>query len=165
MKKILLIRHAKSNLNNSGLNDFDRPLNERGKEDALFMGKRLFSKKIFPDIIISSPAKRALSTVRKIAKEINYLDDKIIYNENLYLAHIPDFIEIINNISSSISSVFIVSHNPGITEIAEYLTGELINIIPTTGLVCIEFNKYSWQSIKKKEGRMIFFDYPKKHKH
>jgi len=164
LKKIFLIRHAKSNWSNSEFNDFNRLLNNQGKIDAPFMGKRLFSKKVYPDLIITSPAKRALNTTIKIAKEINYPDDKIIQNKDLYLARIPEFVEIINNISNSISSVFIVSHNPGITETAEYLTGEIIDTIPTTGILCIEFNTNSWHSIKKEEGRVLFFDYPKKHK-
>ncbi|MCC6685100.1 MAG: histidine phosphatase family protein, partial [Bacteroidia bacterium] len=80
MKQLVLVRHAKSDWANPELKDFDRPLNERGKQNAPEMGKRLASKKWPVDLIVSSPAKRALKTARLLAKEIHYATDDIDQN-------------------------------------------------------------------------------------
>ncbi|MDP2894669.1 MAG: histidine phosphatase family protein, partial [Sulfurimonas sp.] len=72
MKKLYIIRHAKSSRSDETLEDFERPLNKRGKENAPMMGERLKEKGIMPGIIISSPAKRAKTTAEVIAKEIGY---------------------------------------------------------------------------------------------
>ena len=70
MKKLYLIRHAKSSWKDITLDDFDRPLNKRGKTDAPFMAQKLKDKNIYPDIIISSPAKRAKSTAKAFKKNL-----------------------------------------------------------------------------------------------
>lgn len=163
MKKIYLIRHAKSSWKNSGLKDIDRPLNKRGKRDAPFMGKRLYKYKVHPDLIISSPAKRAFKTAKAIAEQTDYPVHKIIRSDILYLASIKEFMKTITNIKDNISSVFIISHNPGITDLAEYLSGKFIDNIPTCGVYCIEFESESWTNIKENSGKKVFFDYPKKH--
>jgi len=67
MKRLYLVRHAKSSWNRPELDDIDRPLNKRGKRDAPFMGQRLKQHDVCPDLIISSPAKRALKTAKIIA--------------------------------------------------------------------------------------------------
>ncbi|MDH3269487.1 MAG: histidine phosphatase family protein, partial [Ignavibacteria bacterium] len=84
MKTIYLVRHAKSSWKDQGLQDYDRPLNKRGKRDAPFMGEVLNDKKIRPDFIISSSAKRAKKTALEIAAKIGYPHNKILFNEEVY---------------------------------------------------------------------------------
>ena len=71
MKTLILVRHAKSSWEEAGIDDFDRPLNERGKHDAPVMAKRLKNKNIDVDIFISSPAKRALRTAKYFTEEFD----------------------------------------------------------------------------------------------
>ena len=78
MKKLFLIRHAKSDWSNYLLNDFDRGLNNRGLKDAPFMAKLLENKKIIPDLIISSPALRTKLTLELLLEKIDYKNE-IIY--------------------------------------------------------------------------------------
>ena len=84
MKTLLLVRHAKSSRNEPALQDKDRPLNNRGKRDAPKMGKRLAKREVTPDLILSSPAKRALKTAQLIAKKLDYKLQDIVVDERLY---------------------------------------------------------------------------------
>lgn len=160
MKKLYLVRHAKSDWSNPSLDDFDRPLNQRGKKNAPFMGKILKKKKIKPDLIISSPAYRARETARKIAKKIRYLDE-IMYNEHLYEASLKEILEIVTFIEDEYDEVFIVGHNPSLNMLAFYLIDFNENI-PTTGILEIEFNSQTWREISKKNAKFVSFEYPKK---
>ena len=160
MKKLYLIRHAKSDWSNSSLDDFDRPLNNRGKKNAPFIGKILRTKNIHPDLIISSPAYRARETTRKIAKKINYKNE-IMYNENIYEASLKTILEIVNFIDDEYDNVFIVGHNPGLNMLAFYLI-DFNNNLPTSGVLEIEFNCKSWREVKKNNAKFVSFEYPKK---
>ena len=86
MKKLYLARHAKSSWKNPDLDDYDRPLNKRGIRDAPFIGKKLKEKNILPDLIISSPAIRAITTAKELAAQMGYPEENIILDENIYEA-------------------------------------------------------------------------------
>ncbi len=163
MKKIYFIRHAKSSWNEIGLSDFDRPLNKRGKRDLPFMAKRLKSFGILPDLIISSPAKRAKKTAQKIAEIIGYDVDKILYVDSLYDSSYETYRYLIDSLDDSLEEVFIVAHNPTMTEVAERLSGTILTNMPTCSIVCIAFDVEKFRDIKEEGGRLLFFDYPKKH--
>lgn len=162
MRTLFLIRHAKSSWADLNIHDFDRPLNDRGKKNAPFMGKLLAKEKILPDLIISSPAKRAITTARKIAKEINYSIPKIEENKTIYEANVKTLLKIVNEINDKNKAVFLFGHNPGFTDFLNYLTGENIGNIPTCGIAEINFDVSSWKEISKDLGNLIRFDYPKK---
>lgn len=163
MKKIYLIRHAKSSWKDETLDDFDRPLNGRGKRDVVFMGKRLKLFNVMPNLIYTSPAKRALKTAKEIAKEIECDKKKIISVENLYEGSYERYMELIHATDDKHSSIFIIAHNPAITEVGERLSGAILSNIPTCAIVCISFDVHSFQEICEESGHILFFDYPKKH--
>jgi len=163
MKKIYLIRHAKSSWKDTALNDFDRPLNGRGKRDVVFMGKRLKMFDVLPDLIYTSPAKRALKTAKEIAKEIECEKKKIISTESLYEGSYESYLELIHAIDDKYTSIFIIAHNPAITEVGERLSGAILSNIPTCAIVCISFDVASFKEITEESGHILFFDYPKKH--
>ncbi|NNK93816.1 MAG: histidine phosphatase family protein [Desulfobacterales bacterium] len=163
MKQLLLIRHAKSSWANPDLADFDRPLNKRGKRDAPYMGKLLAAQGISPELIITSPAKRAKRTAKTIAAKIGYDEGSIIYREDIYMSGLSGLLKAIASTDNSINSLALVGHNYAITELAEWLTGKVIGNIPTCGIVSIEFRVPSWKKIIEHSGRLIFFDYPKLH--
>ena len=163
MKKIYLIRHAKSSWSEEGMSDFERPLNKRGKKDLPFMADRLKEFGIKADLILSSPAKRAQKSAKTIAEIIGYSIDDINYDESLYDSSYTTYRYLLDSLDDKLNTVFIVAHNPTLTEVGERLSGAILTNIPTCSIVCIEFDVKSFKDIEEDSGKIIFFDYPKKH--
>lgn len=164
MKILYLIRHAKSSWDEPGLGDLERPLSKRGKNDAPKMGKLLNKRGDIPELIVSSPAKRTFSTAKRIAREVNYSIKNIVRDEALYMADTDDFYSVIQSTPDSVKSLMLYAHNYGITYFANHISGSNIDNIPTCGVVRVDFDIDSWQEISDKKGKLVFFEYPKKHK-
>lgn len=160
MKTLYVIRHAKSSWKNTSQTDFERPLNDRGKRDVLEMGNRLVSKRISPDCIIASAAVRTTKTSRKLAKQINFPGKEIQFNDDLYLCSTKTVLGVVNNISDKHQSVFIVGHNPTMSDFCDYLTG-VIHPFPTLAIAKIEFDIDSWQMVSGGTGDLKWIDFPK----
>ena len=160
MKTLYLVRHAKSYWGDQSLPDFERPLNKRGKRDAPFMGEVLNDKKVRPDLIICSPAKRTRKTALEIAERLRYPDKKILFDENLYEASSNTILEIIKNIDDKFDSVMIFGHNPGLTLLNNYISDKYLDNIPTCGIVALQSDK-KWSEIGKNSCSHLFFEYPK----
>jgi phosphohistidine phosphatase len=161
LKTVFLIRHAKSDWADSSLNDFDRPLNERGKRDAPLMAQHLLDKKINIDLFVSSPAKRARKTAEIFVKEFGREKETIFFHESLYLASAPVFFDMISKTNDSVNSIAVFSHNPGITDFANLLTHARIDDIPTCGIFAVKIKADSWKEFEEAEKEFWFFDYPK----
>lgn len=164
MKTLYIIRHWKSSWEWAALDDFDRPLNERGKGNIKLMWKKLREKKILPGIIISSPAKRAKKTAKVIAEKIWYKKDDIVYRKWIYDNHvlwIDYYLWLIMEIKNKYDEVFLVWHNFAWNELVNYLLGKDIWNIPTTWIVCIKFDIKSWDLITYSSWELDFFIYPK----
>ena len=162
MKILLLIRHAKSSWDNSSLSDFDRPLNERGKEDAPKMAGRLKEKKIQVDAFVSSPAKRAKKTAKIFMKELGSDENDLILLPSLYEASVNDFYKAVEDLDDDINSAALFSHNPGITDFINSLDCSPVYNMPTCGVYAIEINTEKWKDFRQSEKKLLFFDYPKK---
>lgn len=163
MKTLYLARHAKSSWKYHKLDDFERPLNKRGRRNAPFMGEVLERLKVSPDLIISSPANRAAMTARVLAAAIDYPLENIQYSEAIYEFSEFALIEVIQQIDDELKAVMLFGHNPGITGLANYVGDQSISNIPTCGVFCAELNISSWADISEQCGKMIFFEFPKKH--
>jgi len=163
MKTIYLIRHAKSSWNEIGMSDFDRPLNKKGKKDLPYMANRLKEFGIKPDLILSSPAKRATKTTKEIAQAVGYNEEDIVYEESLYDSSYTNYRYLLDSLDDKIDSIFIIAHNPTLTDVGEKLSGAILTNIPTCSIVAIEFNVTSFKDIEEESGKILFFDYPKKH--
>ena len=162
MKSIYFNRHAKSDWSNEGTKDFDRPLNQRGLRDAPVMGKRLVDRKEHIELFVSSPANRAISTARLMAESVGFDIAKITQIDRLYLPSIKDFLQSVAEIDEGYESIILFAHNPGITDVVEYLSNESLGNIPTCGIAKIEFPSAStWKEISGGTGNLVFFDYPK----
>lgn len=161
MKKLFIVRHAKSSWDDPDLDDFDRPLNKRGKRNAPEIGKRLAVRGVSPDLIITSPAKRAAATARRIAEAIAYPKNKIIKDDSFYHGSIQDVIRVVQKLDDQINSLMIFGHNPGLTDLANYLSGADIYNIPTCGVVEIDFDFNLWKMLGSKKGKLVKFDFPK----
>ncbi len=165
MKKLYLIRHAKSSWDDPDLRDFDRPLNNRGLKNAPTMGKRLKEKRVTPDVMWSSPAVRALETCRLIAQKIGYPEDRIKTDRRIYHASEDHLLTVIkefkDNPKDDEEVVLIFGHNPGLTEFANLLLNETIDNIPTCGVVAATLHIQSWKDAAYGCGKLDFFDFPK----
>jgi phosphohistidine phosphatase len=161
VKTLFIIRHAKSSWDDPSLDDFSRPLNERGEKDAPRMGKRLKEKEITVDLMISSPATRALKTCKAIAKVLEYTKEKIREERKLYHADADQILEILKSTKEPHDVVMIFGHNPGLTDFVNHLFNQTIMNIPTAGIVAGKLNIDTWKEITFGCGEMLFFDFPK----
>jgi phosphohistidine phosphatase len=161
MKQLLLVRHAKSDWGNPGLDDADRPLNERGKKDAPMMAKRLLDKKVKIEAFIASPAKRAAKTAKIFAETFQRKKGDIIFEEELYLAETDTIRSVISSISDKYKTIAVFTHNFGITNFANTLTEVRIDNIPTCGVFAVKVDCESWTDFNQAKKEFWFFDYPK----
>jgi phosphohistidine phosphatase len=163
MKKLFLIRHAKSSWDFSELSDFERPLHKRGRRDAPFMAKLLSQQGVSPDLIISSPANRAVTTARYFCEPLNYNFHNLYLEPGIYEASGEEILDVIRNTGNSFNSIMLFLHNPGLTDLANMLSSKSINNIPTCGIVSLSFNIDDWNQISSQNSEIIFFEYPKKY--
>ncbi len=161
MKTLYLVRHAKSSWSDPSLSDQQRPLNERGRKNAPEMGRRLAQKSIKPDLVISSPAKRAITTATLIAREITYPEKSIIIDDRLYFDGVSAMLDIIHKTDPACQSLMMVGHNPDMTTLLFKLSGYQINNMKTCAIAILEFDLH-WSGIQFHTGRLREYDYPKK---
>jgi phosphohistidine phosphatase len=161
MKYLLLMRHAKSAWDIAGQPDFERTLNDRGKKDAPEMGRRIRKKEFIPELIVSSPAKRAHKTAREAAEQLGYDEKNIQLETSIYEADIDDLMHIIRSFDDNINKAMMVGHNPAFTGMVGILTNTFIENMPTAGIALIRFDLKSWKQVTKQTGTLEWFDYPK----
>ena len=162
-RTLILIRHAKSSWADPLQNDFDRPLNERGKAEAPEMGKVLDKIGIKPDLIISSTAKRTRQTAKRIAAEVGYDTEHFKWEEKLYHCIPSVFEEVIQRIDDKVKTVFIVAHNPGITDFVNELSPEFkIDNMPTCSVAAAHITDGEWSTFASSKKEVFLFEYPGK---
>ncbi len=161
-KNLFIVRHGKSSWDYPSVSDIDRPLKDRGIDDAYDMAKRLLKMEARPDAMISSPAVRALHTAIIFSRILEIPPDEIIINQDLYLADVDDIVSVIRATDNSRNSLMIFGHNPGFTDLANHLSGLNVPNVPTTGLVWLKFKTESWMDIGKKRLSSEYFDFPRK---
>ena len=162
MKTLTLVRHAKSSWSNTNLSDRKRPLNKRGKRDAPIMGKRILEHGIRPSLIVSSPATRAWTTAKIIAREISYPLEFLQREDSLYLASLNEILDVIMEQDNEFNSLMVVGHNPGLTSAANFLSPGLTHNLPTAGVVSVQVDQDDWNLFERPKTRLLVHDYPKK---
>jgi phosphohistidine phosphatase len=162
MKRLTLVRHAKSSWKDPSLDDFDRPLNPRGERDAPVMARRLKARGARPSLILTSPAVRANRTARLIAEAIGYPVEFLQREAELYLADPATILDVIARDADGCNDIFVVGHNPGVTDLANRLTESRIDNVPTCGIVSMEADVPSWTDACTAEWQLDYFDYPKR---
>lgn len=145
MKTLLILRHAKSDWNNSQLSDYERPLNKRGKQDAPRMGQLLRDEDLVPDLIITSSAERALATAEAVADASGFANE-VKYTRRLYHAAPEQYIEVLHEAGEEYERVMVVGHNPGIEYLLELLT-DANERMPTAALAQIELPIEQWADL------------------
>ena len=162
MRRITLLRHAKSDWDTPSLNDFDRPLNQRGERDAELIGQRLNSNGVRPSLILCSDAKRAITTARMIAQEIAYPGEFIQPVNALYLASPATIIEVLRREGEDYSDIMLIGHNPGLTDLANLICDSKTDNLPTCGVYAVDVDIDDWADLENTQGTLNYFEYPKK---
>jgi phosphohistidine phosphatase len=163
MKRLMLVRHAKTESLMDAESDFERQLKKRGHKDARLVSDHLIGKLMVPDLIISSPAARALQTARIMAGAFNIPEADIVENPLIYDGFsVDDLLDSIAKVAADENSVMVVGHNPDIPHFAVQLTGDNFFHFPTSSTVIVGFSVSNWSDIKARHGRTELFVYPKK---
>ncbi|MDW3096113.1 MAG: histidine phosphatase family protein [Gammaproteobacteria bacterium] len=150
-KRLSIIRHAKSDWS-AGCRDFDRALNKRGINDAQLIGKYLSTNKQRFDKIYCSTANRAQLTLQQLNLFMKLTDNSIRYEESLYLASLTHLLAFIGNVSNDYNHIALIAHNPGLTDLCNYLTGDQLINLPTCAVYTIHFWADEWNAIGFESG-------------
>jgi phosphohistidine phosphatase len=164
MKKITLIRHAKSSWDHPGLADHDRPLNNRGRRDAPFMAQLMAGRGWQPAALVSSPAVRARTTAAFFAEALGRPAESLVIEPAIYEASLSTMLELIRGLNPAWSSVALFGHNPTFTSLANQFTREWIDNVPTCGIVEIMgAGVEEWAAFSPATARVTGFHYPKQY--
>lgn len=157
-KTLFLVRHAKSSWADPGQHDFDRPLNNRGRQDSPKMGTRLLNKEILPQVIICSTAVRARQTLN----ELNLGIENIIFAEKIYEASAETLLNIVQSIDDTYETAMVIGHNPGMSWLVSGLTETRIANLPTCAIARITLKSEEWKDAGMCPAELVNLDYPKK---
>ncbi len=164
MKTLYILRHAKSSWEFEELSDHDRPLNKRGRGDAVLMGQELISRKVKPDLIVSSPAVRAISTATLLGKELGYDPKEILVDDRVYGASKKVLLEVVQETPAEVKRLLLVGHNEALSEFANMLSPQSVSRMPTAGMVALKFDCESWYDVSRDKAELLFYDFPKNYK-
>jgi phosphohistidine phosphatase len=169
MLTLSLLRHAKSSWADPAQDDFDRPLNERGREAAPRVGAYMAEQKLAPTLILCSPAVRTRQTLALVLPHLQRTAE-VAYEDDLYLASTGQLLKRIRKTAAAVSHLMIVGHDPGMHAIATKLASSgdpatldlLAAKFPTAGLAVILFDTKSWADVGHGDGRLRLFMTPKR---
>ncbi|MGM0498009.1 MAG: SixA phosphatase family protein [Bacteroidota bacterium] len=161
-KQLFIVRHGKSSWEYEHVDDIDRPLKIKGINDAYAMAKRLDSKNKKPQLIISSPANRALHTSIIFSRVLDYPLFNLRLNEIIYNGDEDDILNLIHETDDSISTLMIFGHNPVSTDLSNMFLKDKLDKLPTAGITSLNFKADSWKDISKDNVSTELVDYPKK---
>lgn len=162
MKRLLAIRHAKSDWGDPALSDHDRPLNDRGLRDAPIMAEHLKSLAVQPDVILSSSANRAITTAKMLASHLGFDDSKIIQSEDWYLASSAQLLKAVQSVDESANTVMIFGHNPGMHDFStRMLQSGSINQFPTLAVADLQLDVEYWGNVELGSAQLFGHYYPK----
>ncbi len=158
-RELMLLRHGKSDWSQQ-VEDFKRPLKDRGKRGAQRMGVWLLQQRLQPDLVVSSPAERAIVTAQKAIKAMGGDAQAIIEERRIYAANVEELLQLLGELPAHSRRVMLVGHNPGLEMLTEFLQGERIplpsdgKLIPTSTLARIEMPD-DWRELKTGDGKLL----------
>lgn len=159
MKRLILVRHAKSSWSDLLLADIDRPLNARGKRNAPFMAQKLKEKIPTIDSFYVSPAKRAKKTAKVFFKQYKEAEFNIV--EDIYEAYVDELEDVIYSIDDNVNSAILFGHNPGFTMLTNRYADNMIDNLPTCGVVIMEYEGDHWANFHPTAASVVDIMYPK----
>lgn len=161
MKRLTLVRHAKSSWDHPDLRDYERPLTKRGLRDAPVMGRVLKDRIKAPDMIVCSPAVRARTTADMVVEAMGLEADIIREDERIYAADTGDLLAVIRDLDEATGHAFLVGHCPGMLDLANLLCGECIESLPTCATVLLQVVVKQWSDTGPGTCTLDTFLYPK----
>ena len=162
LKRLTLVRHAKSDWSDRSLDDFDRPLNARGERDAPEMAARLVAAGLVPTLMISSPARRALTTAQVFADAFGVPRSRIRQADEAYLASPGELLDLVRKRGGSARHVMVFGHNPGISGFGAWLAGdEPLGEVPTCAVASLQVPVSRWGDLEFGTAQRDFYDFPK----
>lgn len=161
MLRLTLVRHAKSSWADHKLEDFERPLNDRGRRDAPRMAARAGEALGTPDRIVTSPALRALSTARVFAEALGVAHDSLVILPSIYEASAQTLLDLIRGFADSDTHVMLFGHNPGLSELAHLLAARHFDELPTCAVAQLELDRARWREVGAGCGRLTYYGTPK----
>jgi phosphohistidine phosphatase len=161
MRTLTLIRHAKSSWDYPELSDFERPLNDRGRRDAPAMARRLLRLPPKPDLLLSSPALRALTTARLFAEVLRFSAEAVAVNARIYEASAEKLLGVAQRLDDAARHVMLFGHNPGISEFAHLLAHCPFDDMPTCAAARFEFEIKAWGDLSASAGKLVHYSFPK----
>jgi phosphohistidine phosphatase len=159
MKTLLILRHAKSSWKDVSLSDFERPLNDRGRNAAPLVGGLIKEKRIKPDLVLCSPAERARETAALVLKS-SKIECPLRYDQRIYEAGVSDLLEVISQVGVESRTLLIVGHNPGLDGLLERLTGDGRHM-STAALAQVSIDIEEWGSILDHTGHLDWIVKPR----
>ena len=168
MRRLMLLRHAKSDWAQPGARDHDRPLTERGRDSATKMGAYMVRHALVPDLVIASTATRVRETLDLLLPAFKAAP-KVTHDKRLYDAEAEPLLAVLKETAKPVHNLLMVGHNPGLAELAALLMASgdvearqrLIEKFPTAGLAVIDFALDDWSKIHPASGRLDRFVLPK----
>lgn len=161
MKRIILIRHAKSSWKDEALADFERPLNKRGKRDAPMMARRMCEYDAIPDLMLVSPANRAKLTCQAMASILGYAMEQVQWCPALYEADCDTILQQIQQLPDQVQQVVLIGHNPGLNQFIWQSSDFPLDNLPTCGVFGLCYAIEQWQYAGFHNSRFCYYDYPK----
>lgn len=158
VKNLFLIRHAEAAEPSANQRDRERDLTPKGYRDAPRVGRFLFEKQYHPDAILSSTAQRSIATTELLAEQLKFDTSRIVYLEELYQASVRSLFNLLSE--QKHDQIILVGHNPVLTYLAEYLTGEEIGSIVPCGVVHIRLETDTWATISKDNATLVSYLMP-----
>lgn len=164
--ELLILRHGKSSWSDPSLDDYDRPLKKRGRQNARSMGHYIRNMDLLPELMISSTAKRAAATAKRVARASGFEEAAIIWERNLYHAGVETWLRYLSKIPNKIDRAMIVGHNPGLEDLLCHLCGGAVprppdgKLIPTATLAVLDVEQ-PWLGIGHDRATLRFITRPR----
>jgi len=167
MKTLYLLRHAKSDWGDPGLDDHDRPLTARGERASAVMAVHFVQQGYQPSLVLCSSARRTRQTLESLLPHLPG-DPEVLFEEEIYLASRGQLLARVQEIDDGQSRVLLIGHNPGIADLARDLagSGERASLrrlarFPTAASAVCEFDLERWRDLAPGSGRLVAYATPK----
>jgi phosphohistidine phosphatase len=160
VKQLLIVRHAEAREPQTEQKDFDRDLTPRGYQDAVRVGNFLKQQSWQPELIICSSAVRAKATAQMIAEQLRYSQQRILTSQDLYDGSLRTFLSIVNEQNENIERIMTVGHNPTVSYLLEYLTGDEVGSLVPAGLALVQLTVEQWEAVSQRTGSLLWYKLP-----
>lgn len=161
MRELVIVRHAHAHGHEPGLEDFERRLDRRGRGEAEAMATKARQLGLVPEHVITSPADRAVATAREFARTLDFPLPRIRHDDRVYLAERNTLVEILRGLPDSLGRVLLVGHNPGLSELADWLTGDDVGQLPTAAVFAVRIDAGGWRELQRDTCERIAYEWPR----